>query len=564
MKKFYRGLCLWLSLWLIGGVSPLPLYAETAAPTVAAFPFSTDFESGVLDADFATYTSGVGRAELAQDAPHTGSYSVFLGKKTTGAASASLVLTVDLANQPDVYVDFWVRATGTANDPDSGLYISTNEGATWTKLLGLGSNRQFYGHEYINLTDAAADRGLVLHDRVHLSFFFESDRYQEVGGIHLDDLRLTTRAALVNPFPDQQPVSSPTFAQGLYPLGWGVGVAAISSDLPYSGAYSFFLGKKIGGDGAAYLHWLVDLTNQADVYLDFWWRAIGTANDGANGLYVSVDDGATWSKLLNLNANRQIYGHEYLNLRQALNDKGLIPNNRVQLSFHYQSDRYQAVGGLHLDELRLTTRAQIVSAFPMSDSLEDESFRQGLYPLGWGVGVAEINRDGPHTGSKQLFLGKKIQGDGAAYLHLVADLANQESAFLDFWWRATGTANHQANGIYLSVDHGITWHKILDLSGSPQLYTHQVVDLVTAANNRGLILGEDVRISLHYETDRYQAISGFWIDDLRLSTLDPSQPAPTVTPTPTLAPTQTPTPVPSATPKAVGAAIYLPQIMNSQ
>jgi hypothetical protein len=519
-------------------------------PQVASFPFADDFEAGI-GANWSANSTGAGRAEINTENPHGGTNAVFLGKHLKQDAAASLVLTVNLANQSDVWLNFWWRATKTANDSDNGVYISDNDGATWTKVANLGGNAQFYMRGLINISAAAANRGLTLNDHFLISFYYESRYYDDIGGLLVDDVQLTTRPQVVTTFPASDTVESTAFGQGLYPAGRDSGVVQISNENPFSGDYHFFLGKKTGGDAGAFLTWVVDLAGKNDVFLDFWWRAIGTANSSTNGVYLSVDDGTTWYNIRVLNANRQFYGRELINIYDAASDLGLTLNNRVRIDFHYDSRYYDAIGGLQIDDLRLTTRTEIVVSPPTSEAFATTAFGKGFYPVGSGAGVVEVSDEASYSAPYNVFVGKKIGGDAGVSLHWVVDLANQPSVFLDFWWRATGTANATANGVYISVDDEATWTKIYNLNGNSQSYNHVIINLAKQASDRGLTLNNRVRISFHYTSRYYDPIGGLRLDDLRIGTQDPGAVTPTpITPTP-ITPTPTSTPNPNQRPPTI-------------
>lgn len=502
---------------------------STLSPTTATFPFFDDFEASGLGADWATGSSGTGRVETDTTNPFSGNNSIFLGKRVTQNQDnhASLILNIDLANRTDVFLTFWWRATQTANHDRNGVYISDNNGTTWAKVYGLSGNAQSYMRGILNLSDIVEDRGLTLNDHFLISFHYESRYFDPVGGLLLEDVQLTTRSQAVITFPASDQVDSTTFGPGLYPNGYGPGVVQISDSAAFSGNYHFFLGKHIknNSDAGAFLSWVVDLTNQEDVFLDFWWRATGAANSSSNGVYLSVDDGTTWYNIRGLNANRQFYGRELINLADAAADRGLTLNNRVRIDFHYDSRYFDEIGGLYIDDLRLTTRTEVISALPTTESFSTTTFARGFYPVGSGSASVEISNEASQSAPYNLFIGKKVMGnaDTGASLHWAVDLADQPTVYLDFWWRATGTANHGNNGVYISVDDEVTWTKLYNLSGNSQSYNHAIINLTQEASNRGITLNNRVRIAFHYASRYFEPIGGLRIDDLQIGTVDPNR-----------------------------------------
>ena len=143
-----------------------------------------------FDKGFYPLGNGAGVVEISDEAAHTTPNNLFIGKKIAADAGASLHWLVDLANQPTVYLDFWWRATGVANIAANGVYFSVDDEVTWHKLYDLNGNSQSYAHVIINLSQEAANRGLVLNNRVRISFHYTSRYWDAIGGLRIDDLRI--------------------------------------------------------------------------------------------------------------------------------------------------------------------------------------------------------------------------------------------------------------------------------------------------------------------------------------------------------------------------------------
>ncbi len=513
-------------------VQPQPAYGQTPTegstqlmmpalvlnPSTAPFPFFDDFEASTLDADWSSNSWGMGRVERSSDSPYRGTSGLFLGQKLTGNSGADLELTIDLSNQTEVFLDFWWRATGEAYEGTNGVYISDNDGATWKQVEGLSGNSQVYGHAIINITGAAAANGLLLNSHFKIRIYYV-DYYDRIGGLYIDDIRVTNRTQVVATFPYQENFESLTVQQGLYPQSWGVGLTELGTEDPHDGSQQIFIGQKRGGNGGAALDLVIDLANQTDVYLDFWWRATGQAYEGTNGVYISDNDGISWKKIGELNGNGQVYGHPIFNLSAAAAATGLTFNNRFKVRLYYE-DYYDRIGGLRIDDLRITNRPQIVGSFPLQENFEFQTVQQGLYPQNWGAGRAESSDEGAYSGAHHLFIGQNVTGNGGAYLDIMIDLSNQTDVFLDFWWRATGEAYEGTNGVYISDDEGTNWKKISNLNGNPQSYNHLISNVSAAAADHGLTLNNRFKIRIYY-ADYYDRIGGLRIDDLRIGTEDP-------------------------------------------
>jgi hypothetical protein len=455
--RFVFILSIFLFSSLLHARSSQPVYAQDAteslsatvannlptlalAPQVAAFPFSDDFEAAALGADWVTYTSGTGVAGISTDNPRSGTRHIFLGQKVVDDGHASLVLSINLANQPEVFLDFWWRATGNVspagNASRSGVYISEDSGVTWKKIRDLTGNAQSYNHELINLVTAAAAQGLTLNDHFLISFHFERVNNRiSLGGLRIDDIRVTTRSQLIATFPTEDGFESQTFIQGFYPQSTDTGFAEISSDNPYSGTYHAYIGQKVTtGNVTADIVLFADLASQPDVFLDFWWRAVGNASSSGNGtgsVAISDDYGINWKKIVDLSGNSQSYSHEVVDLVNAAASQGLTLNDHFLIRFRFQRvNNSISLGGLRLDNIRLTTRPHVLAPFPLQDGFEANTFSQGIYPRSGGQGIVEISNENSHTGTYHLFIGQKQVDDAYALLDLFVDLSGRPTVFL--------------------------------------------------------------------------------------------------------------------------------------
>ncbi len=514
-------------LCVCGGIC-LVLFSSASAMTpdvqqlMVSFPFSDGFESGSFGSGWTPGSAANGVAQILTDDPHSGTYHAFLGQYQDDNAIASLDLLVNLANQTDVYLDFWWRSTGdiVAGASRSGIFISDDNGVNWKRIKSF-SNNSHYSHDIINLANAAANQGLNLNDHFLVRFYFERRNLGgRIGGIRLDDVRLTTSSQVTASFPLQNGFESANFSKGFYPISTNLGVAKIRDNSPYSGNQHVFLGQDLTGDARAALYLLVDLSNPAqDVYLDFWWRTTGSLaiGSGGSGVYISSDNGTNWKKIRNFSDNLH-YSHEIINLSDAAAKQGLNLNDHFLISFHYEMTVGGRLGSVNLDDIRLTRHSNVLAPFPLQDSFETQTFRQGLYPASRGVGIAEITDDTPHTGTYHVSLGQDLTGDARAVLYILANFSNQtEDVYLDFWWRTTGdfAVGSGGSGIYISSDNGTNWRKIKNFGGNP-VYTHEIINLSEAAAAQGLNLNNHFLISFHYERTVGGRLGSIRLDDIRL------------------------------------------------
>ena len=135
--------------------------------TSAAYPVCADFESGSLpNFMFAETTSnGVanGRVAVTTAFPHTGSYAMDLDTDCDncgGPTRQSATMLIDLAGQSGVVLDFWVFEHFDESNPEDGVFVSDDGGATWAEIQTLNGFPASYQQVVLDLDAAVAGVGM--------------------------------------------------------------------------------------------------------------------------------------------------------------------------------------------------------------------------------------------------------------------------------------------------------------------------------------------------------------------------------------------------------------------
>jgi hypothetical protein len=346
-------------------VSSLSVFSS---PTYAAatFPFTEDFEADTLSTVWSTSANSSGVVQKGELYPHRGSGSVFIGQASSATnTAASLILSVDLAGQTDVYLDFWFRTAERASNDANGVYISDNSGETWVQIRALDNNSVSYSHTVMNVAALAAAKGKVLNSTFRIRFSFYSNIYQPRAnhGLVVDDIRLTNRAAQIVSFP----METQTFEDAELPQGWflvnrGAGGAEVNDQYPYRGQRSLSLTQPRSDDGRASLVLLVDLTNQSQVYLDFYWRETDHRVRHDRAIFISDDDGENYVRVRNLPNERTNFRHEVIDIAAAARRANVVLNDRFQILIRHDapsdsgnpSSNGQPGDGIIIDNFRLS------------------------------------------------------------------------------------------------------------------------------------------------------------------------------------------------------------------
>ena len=175
---------------------------------VAGLPFAEDFEAETFSNCWATFSSvlndGSGPQIVTNDAPHGGGRHALMGKSGTYGLN-ELILSVDLAGQEGVYLNFWHKRLPYESDSamadaftdhsySDGVAISV-DGTHWYKVHGLtgaetGTNE--YRQFDVALDPILAAHGLAYTDRVRIKFQNYGYSWYSYYGRYFDDVSLYT------------------------------------------------------------------------------------------------------------------------------------------------------------------------------------------------------------------------------------------------------------------------------------------------------------------------------------------------------------------------------------
>jgi hypothetical protein len=154
--------------------------------------FSDGFESGGLGGAWASETDYEGRVQISSAYPHWGSYSLLLddeiGPGGDFTSHASAILPLDLSGETEVKLGFWWRAFKFESPPnDNGVFISDDDGKTWTKVFTFTGPTDF-SHTLIDLDGEASDAGLTLDDHFLVKFQIYENWPIPTDGCAVDDV----------------------------------------------------------------------------------------------------------------------------------------------------------------------------------------------------------------------------------------------------------------------------------------------------------------------------------------------------------------------------------------
>ncbi|MFQ5856857.1 MAG: M4 family metallopeptidase [Anaerolineae bacterium] len=175
---------------------PIWRFATTDG-AAAGFPFYDGFESGMLGRGWSVLASAQGEVTVSSYAPYSGAYGVLLddGLGDDIYSTTGLILTIDLAGQSDVNLDFWWQEFNDESHAADGVFISDDNGATWHQVLSFNSGPVLYQHQIIDLDAAAAANGLTFNDHFQIKFQFYDNYPISSDGYAIDEVRVQASGA---------------------------------------------------------------------------------------------------------------------------------------------------------------------------------------------------------------------------------------------------------------------------------------------------------------------------------------------------------------------------------
>jgi PKD repeat protein len=171
-------------------------HSHAITVVAAAFPFYEDWEAGVLDWPWSTYTSAQGRVRVSNEYETPfGSYSVLLDDAQGDDiySTAALILTIDLDGQLGAILDFWWREFDDEDHVQDGVFTSDDNGFNWTKVYSFTTGAppsDDYQHTLVYLDAETSANGPTFSDHFQIKFQFFDNWGVDQDGYAIDEIRV--------------------------------------------------------------------------------------------------------------------------------------------------------------------------------------------------------------------------------------------------------------------------------------------------------------------------------------------------------------------------------------
>lgn len=265
--------------------------------------------------------------------------------------------------------------------------------------------------------------------------------------------------------------------------------------------------------------WLqLNLAGETQVQLRFYWKEFTDENNAEDGVFLSDDGGATFTKVYDLVNGPATYSQVSLDLAQLASANGLSLTSTFVVKFQQRDNYTIATDGFAFDDVEVTRASSTV---PHASLPYATDFETGALDSFWSlstsdpVGRVQVTSANGPRGGQHLTMDVSTNGTfstNEASLRL--DLSTESEVVLRLWWKEFSDENHPEDGIFFSDDGGSTFVKVYDLVGGTATYQEIVLDLDQLASANGLSLTSTFVVRLQQRDNYGISTDGFGFDDV--------------------------------------------------
>ncbi|MBR9921425.1 MAG: T9SS type A sorting domain-containing protein [Bacteroidetes bacterium] len=537
----------------------------------APFPFEDTFESGTLNSAYWTASPNIngvnGVVELDDGIGLNNSTGVKMGKTSDsgGFTANALDLSINLSDQSEVELTFWINDYDDATDGIDGLYFSDNGGANFEKVLDFlpeeWCNYNYGQFPPIDVDELASLAGLNVSTSQFVIRFAQRGDKDFSGtsdGFYIDNINVYDPNLIYKELPAEDDFENGQF-QDFWAWNFADQTAGINADEAPTGtmnwvevtdgvginnSYGVAMGRRcddVFTTNALDLH--LNLAGEDQVELTFWLNDYQDATDNDDGLYFSDDGGESFEKVLDFLPDEWCdynYGQfPPIDVDQLAEDFGLELSSTFVIRFQQRGDKdfSGTSDGFYLDNVNVYDPNLIYKELPVMDDFEDGQF-QNFWAWNFADQTAGINADETPTGTMNwvevtdgvginnsygVAMGRRCDDvftTNALDLHL--NLAGEDQVELTFWLNDYQDATDNDDGLYFSDDGGESFEKVLDFLPDEWCdYNYgqfPPIDVDQLAEDFGLELSSTfvIRFQQRGDKDFSGTSDGFYIDEVKV------------------------------------------------
>jgi hypothetical protein len=303
----------------------------------------------------------------------------------------ALDLHLNLLNQIDVEMTFWIADSFDETDNDDGIYFSDDGGSTFVKVLDLFPSEwcnNLYGqHPPIDVDGLAASAGLNMTSQFVIRFQqrgeddFGGNSATSEDGFFLDEVKVHDPGLIYHDL--SQGDFEDDFDNGLLKESWAWNFAdetstissnfAITSPMSMievqdgigiNNTYGVAIGRRCDNvftTNALDLH--LNLLNQTDVEMTFWIADSFDETDNDDGIYFSDDGGISFIKVFDFDFSispNNVFEEYQIPISALMTTNGLEPTENFVIRFQqrgeddFSGNSATSEDGFYLDDVNIT------------------------------------------------------------------------------------------------------------------------------------------------------------------------------------------------------------------
>lgn len=270
----------------------------------------------------------------------------------------------------------------------------------------------------------------------------------------------------------------------------------------------------------------LNLRDQKEVSLSFWWREYGDEHNEQDGVFFSDDGGENYVKVIELKGSFEAWTQYLVDVDELAGLNGLKLTESFVIKFQ-QYDNWGMIcnnptggDGFAFDEIRvfMDTAAPGVATLPYYTGFEsgiDSCWTiRSSHPLGRIVATGAY---GPFAGGYHLLMDVST---GSNYnrntADLRVDLSGKTNTVLTFRWKSIGNESFAENGVWLSDNGGATFALAMPLNDTNTYWALKNLNLDQACQTLGLTPGNSFVVRFQQYDNHPATSDGFGFDEVNL------------------------------------------------
>ncbi len=331
----------------------------------ATVPYSTGFESGALDQFWCSDTeNNFGRVQVTSaNGPRSGGNHLTMDVTTnTNFSTNEATLGLQLAGYTTANLNFWWKEFSDENHVEDGVFFSDDGGASYTLVYSLQNGPSAWTEVNLDIAALAAANGLSLTNTFLVKFQHRDNYSIATDGFAFDDISVTGNASGCSRQYANLPYST-GFENGSLDQYWcndsenNFGrIQVTTANGPHSGTNHLTMDVTTNQNYCTNEASVgVRLAGQSNVTLSFWWKEFNDENNVEDGVFLSDDGGASYTKVYDLIGGSATWQSISLNISNLATANGLSLTNNFVVKFQQRDNYVISTDGFAFDDISITS-----------------------------------------------------------------------------------------------------------------------------------------------------------------------------------------------------------------